>query len=173
LDLDQQDVTATRSACGQLLAEYLLALDGRDWAALESIFAESAIFKRTGTEALRGGLQIRRFFEALEQKRSAAGELHLTRHLLTTVSIEAADMRSASSTAYVLVFRDQMRQGDRRAFAAVKPELLLEYRDRFVKHNNDWQIGVHEAHHIFRAAEFRPPFTEDEQHRVLQAVRVK
>ena len=72
---DDIHLIATQSECRELLARYLLVLDLKDWDKLDSVFATNAVFKRTDMAALDGSLQIQAYFEALETKRTDAGEI--------------------------------------------------------------------------------------------------
>ena len=170
---DDIHLIATQSECRELLARYLLVLDLKDWDKLDSVFTRNAVFKRTDMAALDGSPQIRGYFKALETKRTDAGENHLTCHLLTTVSINAVGIGSATGIAYVLVFRNRMHAKGQPCVLPIKPELLIEYHNQFAQTDIGWRIVMHEARHIFRSTSFRQPFDKDEQTRVLAGIHAR
>jgi hypothetical protein len=160
--MNELERAAADSACRQLLYRYATAVDARDWPRLLSVFTPDATWRRPEMQPMRGHAQILAFFEAVDTRRyteNPRGYLH--RHMFTTISIEVADAARATGIAYGLVFMHRDYHGVR-PVPLPPPELIVEYRDVFVRTADGWRISEHEAEHLFRSPEFRQPLKTEE-----------
>jgi hypothetical protein len=149
--LEDSEKAVIRWACGQLLMNYVRAIDSKNWAAVTAGFMTEAVFSRTGSSPMKGTASIEGFFEVQDARRRAVGQEHKTHHHVTTMSIIPADSNFARGTSYVLVFitPNAREAGDTRH---IIPDLLIEYEDEFVKTPAGWRILSHDARHVFRSA---------------------
>ena len=154
------------SCCRELMGTYLTSVDSRDIERLLRTFAPDALWVRPGMAPMRSHAAIRAFLEAINEKHKAESPNgHLTRHLLTTLSITLLDHDRASGVAYALVFRVPQFDGHLPA-PMPGPELVVEYRDIFENTELGWRIAHHEARHIFRSAQWTQLLTVDELKRL-------
>ena len=113
------------------------------------VFTKDALWVRPGME-MRGHAEIQGFMDAnLAAMRAEKPSGQLTRHMITTVRIDVADIDRAQGVTYALVFRDADYTGAL-PVAMNQIELLVEYRDEFRPTSLGWRISRHEAQFIFK-----------------------
>lgn len=113
------------------------------------VFTPDALWVRPGME-MRGHAEIQAFMDNMAKSlREANPHGHLTRHLMTTMRIDVVDADKAEGVTYALVFREENFAGTV-PVAMNQIELVVEYRDIFVRTPNGWLIDRHEAQHVFR-----------------------
>jgi hypothetical protein len=156
------DRLVMESSCRQLLGLYLTSVDAKDLDRMLQAFAPDAQWVRPGMPPMRDQADIRAFFETLWKKQAlGSSHGHLTRHLLTTVSTIPAGEDRATGIAYALVFRCANFAG-KLPVAMSEPELIVEYRDEFVRRDGQWRISRHEARHLFKSADWKPSLSQQE-----------
>jgi ketosteroid isomerase-like protein len=160
--MKEMDRLVMESSCRQLLGLYLTSVDAKDLDTMLQAFAPDAQWIRPGMPPMKSHADIRAFFETLWTKQAlASSHGHLTRHLLTTVSTVPAGNDRATGISYALVFRRANFDGKLPAPLS-EPELLVEYRDDFVRREERWLIGRHEAFHVFKASNWQPTLSQQE-----------
>jgi ketosteroid isomerase-like protein len=160
--MNEMDRLVMESSCRQLLGLYLTSVDAKDLDTMLQAFASDAQWIRPGMPPMRNHADIRAFFETLWRKQSLASPHgHLTRHLLTTVSTVPVSEDRASGVSYAFVFRAAEFTGTL-PVAMTEPELIVEYRDEFVRTDGEWRISRHEAIHIFKSGDWKPSLSEKE-----------
>ena len=113
------------------------------------VFTDDVVWVRPGQE-MHGHAEMQAFMDGnVRANREANPSGHLTRHMMTTIDIRVVDANHAEGVSYALVFRDE-RFGGSLPVPMSTIELVVEYRDSFVKTASGWKIDRHEAQHVFR-----------------------
>ncbi len=134
--------------CIRLMHRYAINADQHN-DRFTDVFTPDVVWIRPGME-MRGHAAMQAFIDetiAALRARNPAGPL--TRHVITSIDIRVIDEDHAQGVTYGLVFRDN-------DFSGTLPtpmntlELVVEYRDEFVRTAAGWLISRHEAEHTFR-----------------------
>jgi hypothetical protein len=123
------------SACQRLSYEYMRALDGNDWDALASCFAERGVLARPmqpeqlieGREAIRASMQAR-------------PKGLTTRHLATNVMIDVISRESATGVTTLAMIGCTPAEDAKPPFESGGPLYFGEFRDRFVREAGQWKL---------------------------------
>jgi hypothetical protein len=140
--LTREEVAEVQLGCMMLYHRLGVAAD-LAFEGFANCFARQAVWIRPSMEMV-GQDQIRAFVES-EKVRAAS---HLTRHMYSTISIDAIDRDHATGVAYAVIYRREDWPADRPAPMAL-PELLASYRSEFVFEGGSWKFSRHEATHTF------------------------
>lgn len=139
--MDFTDVeTAAERACHRLVVAYTHLIDGGRAADVADLFAEDGVWS-AGKIRYEGREQIRAAFaerQALDRT---------SRHVCTNIGIDVVDADNATGLVYLTLYR-----GDGPGPHPAIPDLVGEYRDRFVRTDEGWRFATRTA-----AAAFERP----------------
>jgi hypothetical protein len=137
-------------------------LDTREWSRLDGIFTGDAVWEKPAMTPLVGLPRIREYFQEIDRERERHGgrAAYLHRHLFTTVVIEPLDEVHAKGCAYAIVYMCRGFDGNLPGLIS-PPELIVDYREEFVKTADGWRISRHFAEQIFRAAAYSQPLSAE------------
>ena len=147
--LSENHKNAIRQSCLATFNRYLINADHHVERFTE-VFTDDVVWIRPSGKMVGHGEM-----QAFMDKGAAARRLanpphgHLTRHMLTTSHIDVSTASQADGIFYALVFRDERFAGEL-PVAMAMPELVVEYRSRFVETAKGWLISEHYAEHVFR-----------------------
>jgi hypothetical protein len=148
-DLSEDRKNLIRQSCLATFNRYMINADHHIDRFTEVFTGDVVWIRPSGT--MVGHAEMQAFMDqgqAARQKENPPHG-HLTRHLLTTSHIEVTSAHQADGIFYALVFRDEGFAGEL-PVAMNMPELLVEYRSRFVDTAQGWLIAEHHAQHVFR-----------------------
>jgi hypothetical protein len=118
-----------------LLIDYSLALDTRNWQSLDKVFHENAVASYGGDEIGILFKSISRH-EIIEMCKQNLGGCGPTQHLLGNFRIiTASDSMSAHSNCYVRVLHIGQSPNENESY-----EMFGEYQDEWKKFNDQWLI---------------------------------
>ncbi|VTU45816.1 SnoaL-like domain protein (plasmid) [Variovorax sp. SRS16] len=138
--LSDAQVATVQTACASVLACYCHCADSRDHAAFAELFAPDGVWKRPGM-VMRGRDEIRRFMDARPTG-------HVTRHVCGSIHVEVIDQDHARGLSYTTVYRDPAYGGTGPA-KLVQPQMVVDYRDEFVRIDGRWHIGARHTTVVF------------------------
>lgn len=130
-----------KEACRDVIARYCHLCDARDYAGFAGLFTEEGLWSRPIGE-FRGRAAIR----AVMEERPSRGQ---TRHLMGSIHVETVDAEHATALSYCMVYRDLEWDGQGPASASA-PEMLVDYRDCFVRIDGQWLIASRHTTMVFQ-----------------------
>lgn len=133
-----EQASVIREHCRQTLAEYAMAVDDRDAAALAAAFAPGGVLQR-GEVALRG--------DDLPKLFDGRAEDMVMRHLVTTQSIMIAPGgRSARARSYYLLHTGL---GDSLPLALTEAFSMGDWHSELVPTPMGWKLSRHAVNRVF------------------------
>lgn len=151
------DVSASESACRQLMMRYAAAMDLKDINGMVGVFAEDLLWERPGMKPMRTHADIREFFKHFWARRHAENPDWFDVHLLTTCSIVVNSDEEAIGHTWCVMYSAPGHKGTTPAVMPERPELIALYHDRFLRFDIGWRIVEHRAEHLFRSPAYRSP----------------
>lgn len=141
--MDREKRQAIEQDCRQVVLRSARYLDVGNFAAFANLFATDAVWARHDHH-LKGREDIRAFLQARGQK-------YLVRHVVANLLVEASDLFTASSVAYVMTYQWE-GEGDAQKLPAPidLPHLIGEWHDRLERTNEGWRIAERRTQVIFR-----------------------
>lgn len=130
-----------RDACLAVIARYCHLCDAQDYAGFAALFTEDALWSRPIGD-FRGRTAIR---AVMEERPSRAQ----TRHVMGSIHVQVDDADHASALSYCTVYRDLAWSGEGPALLEA-PEMLVDYRDRFVRVDGRWLIASRHTTMVFQ-----------------------
>ncbi len=120
--------------CQRLVTAYCHYVDHGEAAKIADLFTEDGVWTG-GNITLKGREQLQRGFG-----RRQANSERMSRHVCQNFLCDVIDEQNASAVVYLVLYR---HDGDpEREFSPLPgPELVGEYRDRFVRTSQGWRIA--------------------------------
>ncbi|MDB5861377.1 MAG: hypothetical protein JWQ76_5066 [Ramlibacter sp.] len=138
--MDELRTAAIQVACMNLVARYGQLADQREHQAFSEVFAPEGEWIRPGMH-MRGREEIFRFMESRPARA-------LTRHVCGSIAIDVADEDHARGLSYTTVYRESDYGGSGTA-RLVQPEMVVDYRDTFVRIDGRWHIASRHTTVVF------------------------
>lgn len=136
--MDSQEKQSIEQACCTLLAEYAVAVDSGDGAAMAALFTPDGTLRR-GDLTLRGPAEI----PTILGKRP---DNLVMRHLLTTIRIRVIDSANAEGLSYYMVYNGR---GAELPLPMGQPFSIGDWRSRFVRTEAGWKLADQEIARTF------------------------
>lgn len=136
--MDSQEKQSIEQACRALLAEYAVAVDRGDGAAMVALFTPDGTLRR-GDLTLRGPAEI----PIILGKRP---DDLVMRHLLTTIHIRVIDGAHAEGLSYYMVYNGR---GAELPLPMTQPFSIGDWRSRFVRTQDGWKLADQEIARTF------------------------
>ena len=132
--MDDLERLLIERACERLVTQYCHFVDHGEAARVAELFSEDGVWASpettmTGREAIRRGFQRR-------QDNTA----RMSRHVCGNLLIDVMDAQSAEGVVYLTLYRHDAEPG-RATSPAQAPNLVGEYRDRFVLTADGWRFA--------------------------------
>ena len=141
--MDREKRQAIEQDCRQVVLRSARYLDVGNFSAYANLFATDAVWARYD-HCLTGREDIRAFLQARGQK-------HLVRHIIANLLVEASDLFTASSVAYVMNYQSEGANGAENLPAPIDlPHMICEWHDRLERTNEGWCIAERRTLVIFR-----------------------
>lgn len=123
--------------CERLVTQYCHFVDHGEAARVADLFAEDGVWKSalgtmTGRDEVKAGFEVRQ-----------ANERRMSRHVCNNLLIDVIDEDHAEGTVYLTLFRHDGEPG-RRLSPLEGPDMVGEYRDRFVRTKDGWRFAHRE-----------------------------
>ena len=145
------------ASCRQLMMRYAAAMDLHDLELFMTVLSPDIHWVRPGMAPMCSHVEIRMFMENLWRARGAINPNYLDVHLITTCSIEVEAADRARGATWCMMYSAPEHDGAGPAPMPAVPELIVLYRDRFVRLVDGWRIAEHEAEHLFRSPVYSKP----------------
>ena len=101
------------------------------------LFAPEGVW-RAGPTVMEGAEQLRKGFGARQANRA-----RMSRHVCNNLLVDVIDADNARGTVYLTLYRYDGQEG-RRVSPLGAPQLVGEYRDRFVRTSEGWRFVARE-----------------------------
>ena len=124
-------------ACERLFTSYCHYVDHGQAERIAELFSEDGVW-RPPEVTMEGQEQLRKGFG---QRQSNTGRM--SRHVCNNLLIDVIDADHAEGTVYLTLYRHD-GEPDRRVSPLESPEMVGEYRDRFVRTPEGWRIAHRE-----------------------------
>ncbi len=138
--MDEMQAAAIQTSCAMLVARYGQLADQREHRSFSEVFAPDGQWIRPGMH-MRGREEI---FVFMESRSPTA----LTRHVCGSIHIEVVDADHAHGLSYTTVYREANDRGEGAA-KLVRPEMVVDYRDDYVRIEGRWHIARRHTTVIF------------------------
>jgi hypothetical protein len=140
--VEQLTELGIKQACTDVVTRYAMAVNAWDIDAFVSLFIEDAVWYRPASGEMHGHSAIRAFME------SQASVDRVLRHVNGAVHIEAADETHATGWSQTTVYESPAGPLPARLSG---PDMVVEYRDRYVRVGGDWHIERRDTTIVFQA----------------------
>jgi hypothetical protein len=120
-------------ACERLVTEYCHFVDHGEAAKIADQFAEDGVWA-PGKIVFSGHAEVADWFSKRE-----ANTARISRHVCCNLLIDVIDENNATGVVYLTLYRQDGEVGRRSAPSDV-PDIVGEYRDRFVRTANGWRF---------------------------------
>ena len=120
--------------CERLVTQYCHFVDHDEAARIADLFTEDATCRLTKV-SMTGREQIRAGFQRRQDNKG-----RMSRHVCNNLLIDVVSSTEAIGTVYLTLYRYDGEAG-RRISPLDGPEMVGEYRDRFVKTGDGWRIA--------------------------------
>ncbi len=124
--------------CRALLADYAVAVDKGDGAAMAAMFTPDGVLRR-GDTALTGPAEIPKII-------GQRPDDLVMRHMVTTISVQVRDQNSATALAYYMVYN---ARGAALPLPMAQPFSLGEWHCAFAKTPSGWRLSSFEIKRVF------------------------
>jgi hypothetical protein len=131
--MDSTEILDIERECEHLVKLYCHYVDHGQAERVGELFAKDGVW--------RGSQQEYHGLDEIQQalKTRQANQERMSRHICTNVLIEAVDSDHATGTAYLIVYRHDGKIG-REVSPLPGPDVVGEYRDKFVRTSDGWKI---------------------------------
>lgn len=131
--MDDTQILLIERACTRLITDYCHFVDNGEAARVAEQFTHDGVWL-SGEESLNGQAAIRAWFE----ERQANVE-RMSRHVCANSKFNVTDVDRAEGVTYLVLFRHDGAPG-RRFSPVAAPEMIGEYRDRFMRTAQGWRF---------------------------------
>jgi uncharacterized protein (TIGR02246 family) len=135
--MDDLQTLLIERACQRLVTDYCHFVDHGEAARVADQFTEDGVWA-SPENTMTGRDAIRRGFE-----RRQANTARMSRHVCDNFRLDVIDADHAEGVVYLTLFRHDGEPG-RRTSPVGTPELVGEYRDRFVRTADGWRFARRE-----------------------------
>lgn len=125
-------------ACERLVTAYCHYVDHGQAARIAELFSEDGVWESPEV-TMRGREELRRGFG-----RRQANTRRVSRHVCSNFLLDVVESDRAEGAVYLTLYRHDGKEGARVA-PLDKPEMVGEYRDRFVRTPEGWRIAHREV----------------------------
>jgi hypothetical protein len=140
--MDDIDKLSIERACERLVTAYCHYVDHGEAARIAELFTENGVWAGPGSK-MSGRAQL----EAGFGQRQAQNE-RMSRHVCNNFLCDVEDENNATGVVYLTLYRHDGAE-DRKLSPLEGPELVGEYRDRFVRTPDGWRIADRRIHVSF------------------------
>ena len=133
--MDASERLLIERECERLVTAYCHYVDHGEAAKIADLFAKDGVWKSPQV-SMDGRDEILRGFG---QRQANAGRM--SRHVCNNVLIDVIDADHAEGVCYLTLYRHDGEAGRRVSPLAGQPELVGEYRDRFVRTPDGWRFA--------------------------------
>jgi ketosteroid isomerase-like protein len=123
--------------CERLVTAYCHYVDHGEAARVADLFTEDGVWKSPEV-TMRGREELRRGFGGRQARRD-----RMSRHVCNNLLLEIRDAEHAEGVVYLTLYRHDGPEG-RRISPLEQPEMVGEYRDRFVRTSEGWRFAHRE-----------------------------
>ena len=135
MDLTEQ--LSIERACQRLVTEYCHLVDHGEAEQIADLFSEDGVWKSPEV-TMNGQAEVKRGFAARQ-----ANVKRMSRHVCNNFLLNIIDEDHAEGTVYLVLFRHDGEPG-RRTSPLEGPQMVGEYRDRFVRTSEGWRFAHRE-----------------------------
>jgi hypothetical protein len=132
--MDEQERSEIERACQRLVTRYCHFVDHGQASRVAELFSDDGIWAGPGVE-MNGHGEILAGFKIRE-----ANAERMSRHVCNGFLCDVEDSDHASGVVYLTLYRND-GDPDRTMSPLVGPEMVGEYRDRFVRTEAGWRIA--------------------------------
>ena len=144
--MDTTELLSIERACQRLVTEYCHLVDHGKAEQIAGLFSEDGVWKSAEGTA-NGRDEVRRGFAARQ-----ANAKRMSRHVCNNLLLNIIDEDHAEGTVYLTLYRHDGEPG-RRISPLDGPQMVGEYRDRFVRTSEGWRFAHREIEiSFFRGA---------------------
>lgn len=141
--MDREKRQAIEQDCRQVVLRSARYLDVGNFPAFANLFTTDAIWARHDHN-LQGREDIRAFLQA-------RGQQNIVRHIVSNLLVEATDLFTANSVAYVMNYQSAGEANETNLPAPLDlPHLIGEWHDRLERTDEGWRIAERRTQVIFR-----------------------
>jgi hypothetical protein len=123
--------------CQRLVTEYCHLVDHGEAEQIADLFSEDGVWT-SPENTMNGQAEVRRGFAARQ-----ANTKRMSRHVCNNFLLSIIDEDHAEGTVYLTLFRHDGEPG-RRLSPLEQPQMVGEYRDRFVRTSDGWRFARRE-----------------------------
>ncbi len=135
--MDPSERLLIEHECERLVTQYCHFVDHGEAARVAELFAENGVWK-SAVATMNGRDEVEQGFAQRQ-----ANEQRMSRHVCNNLLIDVIDEDHAEGVVYVTLFRHDGEPG-RRLSPLEGPELVGEYRDRFIRTSDGWRFAHRE-----------------------------
>ncbi len=139
--MDRLQTLEIQMACLDLINRYAIAVNAQDTAGFVGCFMEDAVWKRPGSE-MHGRAEMARFFDRPDLPKNVV-------HVNGTAIVDVIDADNATGHSFTTVYNGH---GPHDQVAPMQgPDYIVEYRDRYRRVGDKWQIARRDTNIRFRS----------------------
>ena len=136
--MDVSERVLIERECERLVTLYCHYVDHGEAERIAELFAKDGVW-RSPQVTMNGKEELRRGFRARQQN-----QRRMSRHVCNNLLIDVIDADNATGCVYLTLYRHDGKEG--RALSPLPgPEMVGEYRDRFVRTADGWRFADREA----------------------------
>ena len=132
--MDPMERLLIERECERLVTRYCHYVDHGEAERIADLFAKEGVWRGPGV-VMDGQDELRKGFAARQANRA-----RMSRHVCNNLLIDVIDEDRAEGTVYLTLYRHDGEE-DRRVSPLEGPELVGEYRDRFVRTAEGWRFA--------------------------------
>jgi uncharacterized protein (TIGR02246 family) len=140
--VDELTSIAIKQACADLITRYAIAVNTWDIDAFVKLFAADAVWYRPASGEMHGHPEIRAFMESQSTDR-------VLRHVNGGALIDVVDESHATGWSQTTVYEAPMSALPAKVTG---PDMVVEYRDRYARHDGGWLIARRDTTIVFSAS---------------------
>ena len=135
--MDTAEQLSIERQCQRLVTEYCHLVDHGKAERIADLFSEDGVWT-SPENTMNGKAEVRRGFAARQ-----ANAKRMSRHVCNNFLLNILDEDHAEGTVYLTLFRHDGEPG-RRLSPLEQPQMVGEYRDRFVRTTDGWRFARRE-----------------------------
>ena len=136
--MDVSERVLIERECERLVTLYCHYVDHGEAERIAELFAKDGVW-RSPQVTMNGKEELRRGFRARQQN-----QRRMSRHVCNNLLIDVIDADNATGCVYLTLYRHDGKEG--RALSPLPgPEMVGEYRDRFVRTADGWRFADRKA----------------------------
>jgi hypothetical protein len=144
--MDASERMLIERECARLVTLYCHHVDHGEAGRVVELFSADSVW-RAGNVVMEGQEQLAKGFGARQANRA-----RMSRHVCNNLLIDVIDAHNARGTVYLTLYRHDGEEG-RQMSPLTGPQLVGEYRDRFVRTPDGWRFAERELEASFVRAE--------------------